>query len=126
MKNVREYFQVCFDAEKPKFLRVMRAVPADQATYRPHARSTSAADLVWLDLKGRLAKLLLQLASPADGQAPPVVAPITQADLASLCGVTRESISKTLASFGRRGLVRRDGHGYALLDTATLERLAGG
>jgi len=48
MKNVREYFQICFDAEKPKFLRVMRAVPADQATYRPHARSTSAADLVWL------------------------------------------------------------------------------
>ena len=48
MKNVREYFQECFDAERPKFLRVMRAVPADQAAYRPHARSTSAADLVWL------------------------------------------------------------------------------
>jgi len=48
MKNVREYFKECFEAEKPKFLRVMRAVPADQAAYRPHARSTSAADLVWL------------------------------------------------------------------------------
>jgi uncharacterized damage-inducible protein DinB len=48
MKNVREYFKECFETEKPKFIRVMRAVPPDQAAYRPHARSTSAADLVWL------------------------------------------------------------------------------
>ena len=48
MKNVREYYQACFEAEKPKFIRVMNAVPADQASYRPHPRSTSAGDLVWL------------------------------------------------------------------------------
>ena len=48
MKNVREYYQECFKAEKPKFIRVMKAVPADQAGYRPHPRSTSAGDLVWL------------------------------------------------------------------------------
>jgi DinB family len=48
MKNVRDYFKECFEAEKPKFIRVMRAVPVDQAGYRPHARSTSAGDLVWL------------------------------------------------------------------------------
>ncbi|MGH9252966.1 MAG: DinB family protein [Vicinamibacterales bacterium] len=48
MKNVREYYRECFDAEKPKFIRVMRAVPADQAEYRPHPRSTCAGDLVWL------------------------------------------------------------------------------
>ena len=57
---------------------------------------------------------------------PPVVPPITQADLASLCGVTRESVSKTLTSFDRRGLVRREGRTYVLLDTAALTRLAGG
>lgn len=48
MKNVRQYFQECFKAEKPKFVRVMQAVPPDQAAYRPHPRSTSAGDLVWL------------------------------------------------------------------------------
>ena len=48
MKNVRQYFQECFAAEKPKFLRVMNAVPPDQADYRPHPRSTHARDLVWL------------------------------------------------------------------------------
>ena len=48
VKNLREYYQECFAAEKAKFIRVLKAVPADQADYRPHARSTSAGDLVWL------------------------------------------------------------------------------
>lgn len=54
MKNTREYYQECFKAEKPKFLRVIKAVPADQIAYRPHPRSMSAGDLVWL-LAGELA-----------------------------------------------------------------------
>jgi uncharacterized damage-inducible protein DinB len=48
VKNLREYYRECFEAEKPKFVRVMKAVPADQSGYRPHPRSTSAGDLVWL------------------------------------------------------------------------------
>lgn len=46
--NTREYYIECFKAEKPKFLRVMRAVPPDKASYKPHERSNSAADIVWL------------------------------------------------------------------------------
>ncbi len=46
--NVREYFKECFKAEIPKFVRVLKAVPAEQAAYRPHARSTCTGDLVWL------------------------------------------------------------------------------
>jgi hypothetical protein len=48
MKNVREYFRECLESEAPKFVRVMKAVPPDQSSYRPHPRSTSAGDLVWL------------------------------------------------------------------------------
>lgn len=48
MKNVREYYRECFEAERPKFIRVLKAVPSDQGGYRPHPRSTSAGDLVWL------------------------------------------------------------------------------
>jgi hypothetical protein len=48
VKNYREYFIECFEAEKPKFLRVLRAIPDGQADYRPHPRSTSAGDLAWL------------------------------------------------------------------------------
>jgi uncharacterized damage-inducible protein DinB len=48
MKNVRQYYLECLKAEGPKFVRVLNAVPPDQAAYRPHARSTCAGDLVWL------------------------------------------------------------------------------
>jgi hypothetical protein len=48
MKNYREYFQECFEAEKPKFVRVLRAIPDGQGDYKPHPRSTSAGDLAWL------------------------------------------------------------------------------
>ena len=46
--NTREFLAKCFEAERPKFVRVLKAVPADQLGYRPHPRSTSAGDLVWL------------------------------------------------------------------------------
>jgi uncharacterized damage-inducible protein DinB len=48
VKNVREYYMQCFEAEKPTFIRVMKAIPPGQEFYRPHPRSTSAGDLAWL------------------------------------------------------------------------------
>lgn len=46
--NSREYFGQRLKAERPAFLRVFQAVPAGEAGYRPHPRSMSAGDLVWL------------------------------------------------------------------------------
>jgi hypothetical protein len=48
MKNTREFFAECFTSEKPKFVRVLRAVPADPKGYRPHDRCSTAGDIVWL------------------------------------------------------------------------------
>jgi uncharacterized damage-inducible protein DinB len=48
VKNVREYYAQCFKSERPIFVKVMKAVPADQADYKPHPRSTSSGDLLWL------------------------------------------------------------------------------
>jgi hypothetical protein len=48
VKNVLDYYKQCFEAEKPAFIRVMKAVPVDQAAYTPHPRSTPAGDLAWL------------------------------------------------------------------------------
>jgi hypothetical protein len=48
VKNVREYYIQCLESETPTFIKVMKAVPADQAAYKPHPRSTAAGDLVWL------------------------------------------------------------------------------
>ena len=47
MKNAREVFTAAFQAERLKFQRVFEAVPAKESSYKPHPRSSSAADLVW-------------------------------------------------------------------------------
>ena len=46
--STREYYAQCFQAEKPKFIRVLRAVPPAESGYRPHPRSSAAGDIVWL------------------------------------------------------------------------------
>jgi uncharacterized damage-inducible protein DinB len=51
--NTREHFVKCFKNEKPTFVKVFRAIPPDHLAYRPHPRSTSTGDLVWL-LAGEL------------------------------------------------------------------------
>ena len=84
-------------------------------------------DLLFLDLKGRVAKRLLQMVThdldelPEDGA---VVPEVTQADLASLCGGSRENVTRILKELERRGLIRRDGHRYVLKKVEALARLA--
>jgi|SRR5215470_17426970 len=46
--NTREHLIECFKSEKPKFVRVLQAVPGDQLAYRPHPRSSSAGEIAWL------------------------------------------------------------------------------
>jgi uncharacterized damage-inducible protein DinB len=46
----REFFIRCWEDEYPCFVKVMKAVPADKLDFRPHPRSRSAAELVWLQV----------------------------------------------------------------------------
>jgi uncharacterized damage-inducible protein DinB len=46
--NNREHLLECFRSERPRFIRVLQAVPADKGDYRPHPKSSSAADIAWL------------------------------------------------------------------------------
>ena len=86
-------------------------------------------DLLYLDLKGRVAKRLLQLVSPsldelpADGAVVPSI--VTHADLASLCGGSRENVTRILSDFQRRGFVERDGKRFVLKRISGLAKLAG-
>jgi CRP/FNR family transcriptional regulator, cyclic AMP receptor protein len=86
-------------------------------------------DLLYLDLKGRVAKRLLQLVSPSLDHAPPdgtvIPAVVTHADLASLSGGSRENVTRILSEFQRRKLVERDGRRYVLTNVGGLRRLAG-
>lgn len=79
-----------------------------------------AADHVFLDLAGRVAKALLRLAGPGS---PPVVA-ITQSRLAEISGGTRQSVNQVLGGFAQRGLVHLEGRRVLLTDVAGLRRRA--
>jgi CRP-like cAMP-binding protein len=76
-----------------------------------------------------VAKRLLQLVSPSPGEVPPDGSPlpsvVTHADLASLCGGSRENVTRILSEFQRRGLIDREGRRYVLLNVKGLSRLAG-
>jgi CRP-like cAMP-binding protein len=86
-------------------------------------------DLLYLDLKGRVAKRLLQLVTPSldelpeDGAVVPSI--VTHADLASLCGGSRENVTRILSDFQRRGLVEREGKRFVLRKISGLAKLAG-
>jgi len=94
-----------------------------------HAHESFVEDLLFLDLKGRVAKRLLQLVAPSLDELPAdrsvVPAVVTHADLASLCGGSRENVTRILSEFQRRGLVEREGRRYVLKNVAGLSRLAG-
>jgi CRP/FNR family transcriptional regulator, cyclic AMP receptor protein len=86
-------------------------------------------DLLYLDLKGRVAKRLLQLVTPSLDDLPPdgVVVPsvVTHADLASLCGGSRENVTRILSDLQRRGIIEREGRRFVLRRIDGLAKLAG-
>ncbi|MGH8900624.1 MAG: Crp/Fnr family transcriptional regulator [Egibacteraceae bacterium] len=85
-------------------------------------------DVLFLDLKGRVAKRLLGLMEELAVVASPdgIVLPlqINQTQLAALCGGSRENVSRVLSEFQRRGMIKRIGHSYVLRDVMALRRLA--
>ncbi|GAA3096253.1 MULTISPECIES: Crp/Fnr family transcriptional regulator [Nonomuraea] len=85
-----------------------------------------AADLAFLDLGGRLAKLLLQLADK-HGQAGGVVdlPGLTQSDLAALIGASRPAVNRALQSLVARNLIAVKGRTIRLLDVAALRKRGG-
>ena len=91
-------------------------------------RSTdeALADLAFLDLPQRLAKRLLNLASAHPEmliQSPGAEGSclrVTQSELASMLGVSRESVNKQLNLFARRGWITLGRGRVTLLDTESL------
>ena len=93
-----------------------------------HAFGSLIDDLLFLDLRGRVAKRLLGLVATSFTDLPPdgvsLPAGVTQADLASLAGGSRENVSRILSEMQRAGLVTRQGRRYVLRDVEGLRRLA--
>lgn len=83
------------------------------------------ADLVFTDATGRVAKRLLQLArriGTPEADALRVELHLTRAEIGELAGVPRETVSKSMSDFTRRGWITVDGPSVLIRSP---ERLAG-
>jgi CRP/FNR family cyclic AMP-dependent transcriptional regulator len=78
------------------------------------------ADSVFLDVTGRTAKRLLELAGEADE----FQLPITQEELAGLVGASRERVNKAISSFVRLGWIEQRERKYKITNRVQLERRA--
>jgi CRP-like cAMP-binding protein len=81
------------------------------------------ADLVFLDLPRRLAKLLLAEARESAGRHR-VDPGMSQSALAGRLGVTRQSLNRALVGLVHRGWITPDGGGYIIDDPVALRRFA--
>jgi CRP/FNR family transcriptional regulator/CRP/FNR family cyclic AMP-dependent transcriptional regulator len=117
--------------ERSDFVALVRSRPEAAmsvlSTVARRLRDTDemASDLAFLDVGGRLAKKLLDLAATngvrrTDGVL--VDMAVTQEELANMIGVTRESVNRNLSVFQRTGLVAKEGRRFVLRDPAGLRR----
>jgi len=86
------------------------------------------SDLVFLDLNGRVAKLLLGLAAErgeVGAESPLIDLPFTQTEIAHMVGGSRQSVNQILRSFEAAGFIEMGGHTVRLLRAEALRRRAG-
>jgi CRP-like cAMP-binding protein len=87
-----------------------------------------ASDFVFLDLQGRVAKLLCRMAesrSPGNGVEQSFDLLLTQGDLARMVGGARQSVNQILGMLERQGLIEVQGRTLIVKDPERLRRRAG-
>jgi CRP-like cAMP-binding protein len=87
-----------------------------------------ASDLVFLDLPGRMAKLLAGLAADHGTETPEGIeldANLTQTDLAGMVGASRQSVNQILQGFARRGYLQVRGRRIVIHRLDLLRRRGG-
>jgi CRP/FNR family cyclic AMP-dependent transcriptional regulator len=80
-------------------------------------------DLVFLNLRGRVARQLLLLAEDGNG-ARAITRQVTQGELATMVGGARQTVNQELKSLEASGCIRAAGRAFELRDRAQLQRLA--
>jgi CRP-like cAMP-binding protein len=84
---------------------------------RLRAMDEALADSVFLDVTGRTAKRLLELADGSDQ----FTLPVTQEELAGMVGASRERVNKAIASFIRLGWLEQRDRQYSITQRERLE-----
>ena len=89
----------------------------DMLAERLKVMDVALADSMFLDVTGRTAKRLLELA----GTDEEFELPVTQEELAGMIGASRERVNKSIASFIKLGWLAQKGEKYVILDRKQLE-----
>lgn len=87
---------------------------------RLRVTDAALADTMFLDVTGRTAKRLLELAGEADE----FVLPVTQEELAGMVGASRERVNKAIAAFIRLGWLEQVERRYRIVNREQLSRRA--
>lgn len=113
------------------FERLVRARPermmavTQQIAERLKRMESRLEHLVFDDVRSRLASILLELAHDFGERRDSEVVirlPLTQSEIATLIGATRQTVNATLAELRGEGLVERDGGRVVLRDLEALRR----
>ena len=75
------------------------------------------ADSVFLDVTGRTAKRLVEMAAGADE----FTLPVTQEELAAMVGASRERVNKAISSFLRLGWLEQTDGRYRITNRQQME-----
>lgn len=83
-------------------------------------------DLVFLDLTGRVAKLLIRLTEQTDApeRGPVLRLRLSQSEVAAMVGATRPAVNRVLQSLAARELIRTDGRVVVIRNLDELRRRA--
>lgn len=121
---------VAYTLYRDDFLRCLDAYPGlargiiQELSARLRYTTECIENLAFLDLHGRVAAKLLELADRYSlrGETIEIELRLTQTELASWVAARRESVNKVLGIFRDQGLIGIDGHRITILDRPGLER----
>jgi CRP/FNR family transcriptional regulator/CRP/FNR family cyclic AMP-dependent transcriptional regulator len=114
----RDVFLCCLD-EHPRVARRALTLLADRLNHL----TAFTENLAFLDVPGRVAAVLLELAARygvEDGSIE-IDLHLTQSELATWCVASRVMVNKVLGAFRDEGLIRLEGQAITILDLAGLK-----
>ena len=102
-------------SEDPEILFLL----ASQMAVRLRATSSKAGDLAFLDVSGRVARTLLELAAQPDAMTHPdgMQVRITRQELGRIVGCSREMVGRVLKEMALQGLIATEGRAIVVFGT---------
>lgn len=114
----REDFRACLEESPRIALGLLQAL-----SRRLRRADDKIGGLVLLDVNGRVARLLIELADEHDGQTIP--RKVTHHTIAQMIGSSRETVSRTIRDLADQGLIQVSRKDITILQRPPLEDLAG-